>query len=56
MLEGQWQQSLNQLREMEIKCNTVETYHFITTKQKPSYIYNNEIVPKSVVICHQKYS
>ena len=38
-LEGQWQQSLNQLREMEIKGNTIETYYFITTKQKHSYIY-----------------
>ena len=43
MLEGQWQQSLNQLRDMEIKCNTVETYYFITT---------NKNVPKSVVIAN----
>ena len=39
MLEGQWQQSLNQLSEMELKCNTIETYYIITTKQKHSYIY-----------------
>jgi len=36
MLEGQWQQSLNHLRETKIKCNTVETFIY-TSQQKKRY-------------------